>query len=218
MKKNYNNKGHSVRHAIVIGIWTFFLAALASFVSQTLVGEITFVVFAFILLLIVILVGVIFDIIGVAVTAANAPPLHARAAEKIFGAKQAVALLINAHHVASFCNDVVGDITGTLSGAIGVAIIFKILKNSSDLSLIVGTTIITALVAALVVGGKAYGKSFAIREGTTIIFRVGQLIAYLERFLPFALVRSQKSRRSDGSRFRQEISKSQDSKRKNNLS
>jgi hypothetical protein len=39
----------------------------------------------------------------------------------------------------------------------------------------------TALVAALVVGGKGYGKAFAIEDGTLIIFECGRFLAWLER-------------------------------------
>jgi hypothetical protein len=35
----------------------------------------------------------------------------------------------------------------------------------------------------LVVGGKAFGKVFAIEDATPIVFRVGQLLAWIERIL-----------------------------------
>ncbi len=197
MKKLYNSKNRPFRHAIVIGILTFFFAALASFLSQTVVDEIRIIALAFILLLVVILLGIGFDIIGVAVTAAVEAPLHARAANRIFGAVQAIKLVKNAHRVSSFCNDVVGDVCGTLSGAIGVTIIFKILINPSEQSTIWFTTLMTALIAALVVGGKAFGKTFAIDDGTLIIFRVGQIIAWLEKFLPLMSFGRRNSRKKN---------------------
>lgn len=202
MKKRRNIKGHAVRHAIAIGILALLIAGLASIVSQTVVGEITVIAAAFILLIAVILLGIVFDVIGVAVTAALETELHARSVNNVPGAAQAVRLVKNAHRVASFCNDVVGDVCGTLSGAIGVTIVFKILSNPSEQSLIWGTTLMTALVAALAVGGKAFGKSFAINRGTTIILRVGQCLAGLEKFLPFQFFGNAKERKCNRSRSR----------------
>ena len=43
------------------------------------------------------------------------------------------------------------------------------------------TTVMTGLVAALTVGGKAIGKGIALNEATEIIFRIGQIIAWLEK-------------------------------------
>ena len=60
--------------------------------------------------------GILFDIIGVAVTAADPRPFHSMAAHKEPGAKEALVLLRNAGRVSSVCNDVVGDICGIVSG------------------------------------------------------------------------------------------------------
>jgi Mg2+/Co2+ transporter CorB len=183
-KQRYTNTQHTAKHVIGVGFWSFVLAGVASLISQTVVDEITFISITVLFLLIVIFIGIFFDIIGVAVTAADEVPLHAKASCMVFGAKQAVLLVRHAHRVASFCNDVVGDISGTLSGALGITILFKILDKPSDLVLITGTTVTTALIASLVIAGKAYGKSFAITNGTAIIFRVGRVIAKAERLLP----------------------------------
>ena len=67
--------------------------------------------------------------IGTAVTAAELPPFNAKAAKKIYGARQAVKLIHNAGLVANFCGDVVGDISGTLSGAIGAGIAISLMKH-----------------------------------------------------------------------------------------
>ena len=65
---------------------------------------------ATLILLLFILLGIMFDIIGVAVTAANPKPFNSMAAHRVKGAKEALYLIRNAEKVASFCNDVVGDI------------------------------------------------------------------------------------------------------------
>ena len=172
----------------MIGLWSFLLAGGASLASQAGTGSIDMFAAGLVLLLIVILVGILFDIIGVAATVAQEAPLHAKAAHQVFGAKHAVWLVRNAHQVASFCNDVVGDVSGTLSGAIGITLVLKLFHPPTERELVVGTTLMTACIAALVVGGKAYGKVFAIEQGTNIMFRTGQLLACVDRLLPFNLL------------------------------
>ncbi len=179
MNNSWKKISRALRHAFAAGLWAFILATLAGSLSQTAVKEITLVTAAFALLLIVILVGVLFDLIGVAATSASESALHARAANRLRGAAQAVQLVRNAPRVASFCNDVVGDVCGTLGGAISVTILFKIFVNQPDHISVWLATLMTALTAALAVGGKAYGKTFAVDHGTEIIFFTGRLLAWL---------------------------------------
>ena len=77
----------------------------------------------------IILVGILFDIIGTAVAAAEESALNAKAAKKVPGAREGVYLIKNADKVANFCNDVIGDICGTVSGAIGAALVFQVLAS-----------------------------------------------------------------------------------------
>ena len=63
----------------------------------------------------------IFDIIGVAVTAAREEPFHAMAVDRVSGAQQAIRLVRHADKVATFTNDMIGDVAGTLSGAVAAA-------------------------------------------------------------------------------------------------
>jgi hypothetical protein len=190
MKMSRQSQFKAVRHAVAIAFWSFLLAGGASLASQAGTERIDLFAAGLVLLLIVILVGVLFDIIGVAATVAQEAPLHAKAAHQVFGATHAVWLVRNAHQVASFCNDVVGDVSGTLSGAIGVTLVLKLLSEPTERGLVLGTTLMTACIAALVVGGKAYGKVLAIEQGTEIMFRIGQVLASFERLLPFDFVPS----------------------------
>jgi hypothetical protein len=80
------------------------------------------------LLFFIILVGIVFDIVGIAATAAQEAPFHARASRRLLGAKKSIWIVRNADKVASFCNDVVGDICGTVSGAVGASIVFSLAK------------------------------------------------------------------------------------------
>lgn len=162
------------RNALSIGSLSFVLAVVSTFISQEIIWGVPSVIFSFLLLIIIIAIGIVFDIIGVAVTAAKEASLHARAAKKVKGAKEAIEMIRNADRIASFCNDVVGDIAGTLSGAVGAAIIFQIFMGQSNPW---WNTFMTSTIAALMVGGKAWGKSFALSQPEEILFRIGQVIA-----------------------------------------
>jgi len=139
-------------------------------------------------LVVIILIGVIFDIIGVAVAAADEAPFHSMATKRVSGSRQAVFLIRNADRVASFCNDVVGDVAGTLSGALGAAIVFRIVSGT-PLNKALLDMVMVAMVAALSVGGKAAGKGLAIRRANSIILKVGRIIQWSERVLGVRLFR-----------------------------
>lgn len=136
---------------------------------------------AFIILVLIILFGIVFDIIGIAVTAANVVPFHAMASKKIPGAKIALKLIKNADKVATFCNDVIGDVCGIVSGSVGAIIAGKIVLNihNTDLTLI-GTGIGT-VIGSLTILGKALGKSNALKNSNEIVFKVAKIIYFFKR-------------------------------------
>ena len=133
-------------------------------------------VMAFIILLAIVLIGIIFDIIGVAVTSADEKPFHSMAARKVPGAQDAIRLLRNAERVSSICNDVVGDICGVVSGSASATIAAQILQNFDFTWPQMVSLLMSALVAGLTVGGKAVGKTFAMNSATTIVHTVGKVI------------------------------------------
>ena len=151
---------------------TFLLAAIFSSATN-LIAEFNIVALS-IMLIIVILIGITFDMIGVAALTSKKENFHAMASKKIKGAKETIGLLNNATSVATICNDVVGDICGIISGGFG-AVLALALANNHDISLVLSTTIVTALVSALTVGGKAFGKSHATKNADKIIFRVAKV-------------------------------------------
>ena len=136
---------------------------------------------AFIILLVIIFIGILFDIIGVAVTSADEKPFHSMAARKVPGALEAIRLLRNAEKVGSICNDVVGDICGVISGSASATIAAQVLQNFEFTWPRLASLIMSALVAGLTVGGKAIGKGLAIQSCTTIVHFVGRLIHQMQR-------------------------------------
>jgi len=129
----------------------------------------TGVLFSFIAL------GIVFDVIGVSVTAADPRPLHSMAAHKEPGAKEALRLVRNANRVSSVCNDVVGDICGIVSGVTGAVIVAR-LRQALDTETIFLSVGVTALISGLTIGGKALSKTFAIRRGTDVTYWVGRFL------------------------------------------
>ena len=136
---------------------------------------------AFLILLAIILLGIIFDVIGVAVTSADEKPFHSMAARKVTGAQEAIHLLRNAEKVGSICNDVIGDICGVVSGSAAATIAAQVIIGQPRIS----SLLMSALVAGLTVGGKAIGKSFAIHSCTTIVHGVGTFIWWFQNIPNF---------------------------------
>lgn len=134
---------------------------------------------AFLILFVIVLVGIIFDIIGVAVTSADEKPFHSMAARKVPGGLEAIRLLRNAERVSSICNDVVGDICGVISGSASATIAAQVLQKFDFSWPQLITLLMSALVAGLTVGGKAVGKTFAINSCTKIVSGVGSIIYFI---------------------------------------
>ncbi len=174
-KSQKSQRNKTVRWVITIFLVTIFVSGIISFISDEVMAT-SGIVTAFIILLAIVLVGIIFDIIGVSVTSADETPFHAMAARKVPGAREAIRLLRQAERVSSICNDVVGDICGVVSGSASATIAVQLLdKFEFSLPQVVGL-LMSALVAGLTVGGKAIGKTFAVNSSTTIVHSVGKLI------------------------------------------
>lgn len=169
------NTKSGIKWAITIAIVTFLLSLIFSFISNTAVNDLE-IVPAIIILLLVIGIGIIFDLIATAVTVAKEEEFHAMAAKKMKGSKKAIQLIRNSSKVANFCADVIGDICGVLSGAVGAIIALKLTQyyNMSESF----QFIISALVASLTVGGKAFTKEIAKRNSTKIVYAISKLISF----------------------------------------
>ncbi len=174
-------KSEHIKWVITIFLVTIFVSALIALISEEVMdGSSIFV--AFVILLIIVLIGIIFDIIGVSVTSADETPFHAMAARKVPGAKEAINLLRKADKVSSICNDVVGDICGVVSGSASATIAVQVLQNFEFSWPRLVTLLMSALVAGLTVGGKAIGKSFAVNSSTNIVHTVGKILYWLHSF------------------------------------
>jgi CBS domain containing-hemolysin-like protein len=174
-KRNLGNKGSNGRWIAIITIWTLLTSGLIGYASDALIGRIN-IFFAFVFLIIIIFIGILFDIIGVAATAADETPFHSMSSRKVKGGKTAVYFIRNANKVSSLCSDVVGDVCGVVSGGIGTIIIQKVITLSGFHNKIVLTVVICSIIASLTVGGKAVGKSVAINQSNNIVYSVAWFI------------------------------------------
>ena len=165
----------TVRWVVTIFLVTIAISGTISLLSDIVMASSTMAV-AFLILFAIILVGIIFDIIGMAVATADEKPFHSMAARKVPGAQESISLLRNAERVSSICNDVVGDICGVVSGSASATIAAQILSNFDFSWPQIVSLAMSALAAGLTVGGKAIGKSFAVNSCTAIVHTVGKLL------------------------------------------
>jgi len=130
-----------------------------------------------------IIIGVIFDIIALAIATADEKPFHSMAAHRVKSAKHAIKLIRNAEKIVSFFSDVIGDIAGIVSGATGMAIAAAMFINTDfdDYRAVVGNFLITGLIAAVTIGGKAFGKSIALNNNTAIVNAVSKVMYFFSR-------------------------------------
>ena len=176
--KKERNK--TIRWVVTIFFVTILVSGLISLGSEELMASSNMTV-AFLILLAIVLIGIVFDIIGMAVASADEKPFHSMAARKVPGAQEAISLLRNAERVSSICNDVVGDICGVVSGSASATIAAQVLQNFEFSWPRLASLVMSALVAGLTVGGKAVGKTFAINSCTAIVHSVGRIIYRLRR-------------------------------------
>lgn len=171
-------RSRATRWVVSIFFVTMLVSGTISLVSDEVMDSSGLVV-AFLILFIIIFVGIIFDVIGMAVASADEKPFHSMAARKVTGAQEAIRLLRNAERVSSICNDVVGDICGVVSGSASATIAALILANTNTSWPRGVSLMMSALAAGLTVGGKAIGKTFAVKSCTEIVHTVGWLIYFV---------------------------------------
>ena len=163
---------------VKITIAAFLISVVMAVVTNGFIADVNIFV-ALSVLLVVILMGIVFDIIGIAFTVADETPFHSRSTKGYKGSREAIKLIRSADKVSSFCNDVIGDIAGVLSGGLGAAIAATLYQNFSFIPATVISMVVTALVASMTVGGKALGKGIAIGQSLNIVEKISVIIYYL---------------------------------------
>ena len=178
MKKKKNSVDYIWILKIII--IAFIISIVFTTISETIIPNVN-VIIGIILTIVFIAIGVLFDMIGVAVTASDEKVFHSMSSQKVRGAKTAVVLKKNASKVSSFCNDVVGDICGIISGSTAAVIAIN-LTNTSNFNSLLITLIVMGIVSSITIGGKAIFKSVAISKSNKILFKFAKIICiFVER-------------------------------------
>ena len=159
---------------------TLILAAVFSFLTEYFMNDLNVIV-AVLLVLFVLLVGVAFDIIGLAFATCDKTPFVAMASKKVPGAKNALMLLKNATSVSNFCNDVIGDICGIISGAAGAAIAVKVILENPTIPKLALAIAVSSLIAATTVSLKSAGKRYAVDKNKQIVKDISKIIGVFNR-------------------------------------
>lgn len=174
-KEKISKKKADMRWIIKIILIAFTLSFCLSYVSQVALPKLSIFGGVFVTLLFV-GIGILFDIVGVAVTSSDEKVFHSMNSRKVKGADVAVSFKKNASKVSNFCCDVVGDVCGIISGTAATTIAV-IVAEKFNFSILFTGLFIAAIVAALTIGGKALGKGFAINKSNIILYEFAKVIS-----------------------------------------
>jgi hypothetical protein len=183
----------SGRWALLVTVFTFLVTILLGLLANNLFQVIP-IGGAIAIQILLVGAGVLCDLLGIAVATADMPPFLSMASKQIPGSDKGILLIKNAERVTNIFNDVLGDIFGVLSGATGAIIAAMIIRNFQKLSsfeLYAGIGM-TSLIAAMMVGGKAAGKSFAMKNSRQIVLGLGRVLSF------FSLKRRKPGRKQQG--------------------
>ena len=175
-RKNKNRTKSQRAWIILITVCAFFLSVAMNLFSDVLMHR-SDILAAFIILISIVVIGIGFDMVGVAVTVADSAPFHSMASKRVKGARSSLMLIRNAPKMSSFCNDVVGDTCGIISGT-SAAYIVSQLSDAGFLDYALLSLLLSGLIASLTIGGKAIGKEFAMSRSKSIVSFIGNLLSF----------------------------------------
>ena len=177
-KKSKNKKKGNTKWVVTAFLLSFFITLFLSAATSDQILDLIPIFASALILITIILLGIIFDIVGLAVATADIKPFNSMASRRLKTGQKAVWLVNNAEKVSSFCNDIIGDIAGIVSGATGAAIaanLFVSDKFETETSFFLSLAL-TSLISAVTVGGKAMGKSIAIKHNTNIVLFAAKIL------------------------------------------
>ena len=178
-KKTKKKSIVDIKWIIIVTICAFFMSVVFSSGMEIVTNKLSLILGG-VLIVCVIIIGVLFDIVGVAITACDIKPFNSMAAKKVRGSKTAIELIKNREKVSAFCNDVVGDVCGVVSGSVGIILAVMISDIIKSQSIII-TVMVTAFISAVTIGSKALGKSYAINKSEKIVFRFSKIVSFFKK-------------------------------------
>lgn len=174
-KEKVKKEKVNVKWIVTIISISFVISFILAFISQVAIPNLS-LFFGILVTLLFVGIGILFDIVGVAVTSSDEAVFHSMNSRKVKGANVAVMFKKNAEKVSSFCCDVIGDICGVVSGAAATTIA-AILVTKYNWNILVTGLFMTAIISSLTIGGKAIGKSFAINKSDIILYEFAKIIS-----------------------------------------
>lgn len=164
---------------LIVTILAFIISIIMTLFSTITLENVSLFV-AILITFLFILLGIVFDIIGVAVTSGDEVAFHSMSSRKVKGGKIGVKLMKNTSKVSSVCCDVIGDVCGIVSGTSGVVIVSLIIKLTDFNELLI-SLLVTGLISALTIGGKALGKGFAVSKSKEIVTIVSRMLSFFQK-------------------------------------
>ncbi|MBT9259020.1 MAG: hypothetical protein KM310_04585 [Clostridiales bacterium] len=171
------NRHRPWRNALSLGALGFAVAAGMALPSEAIVSQVPYWM-SIPLVGFIGLVAMAFDMVGVAVTAADEAAFHAKASKKEPGARQTLYLLQHASSVSTIALDIVGDVTATVAGAATISIVSS-LASLSSIPLIYWNALGIGLVGFYFTAGKAYAKYIAVEHANRVMEVVGKSLMWL---------------------------------------
>ena len=168
----------NLKWVLIVTVLAFAISIVMTLFSKVVLENVGLLV-AILITLLFILLGIIFDIIGVAVTSGDEVVFHSMSARKVRGGKVGVKLLKNTEKVSSICCDVIGDVCGIISGTSGVVIVTLVIKLTNYNELLI-SLLVAGIISSLTIGGKALGKGLAINKSKEIVTMVSKILSIFE--------------------------------------
>ena len=172
MKSNY-------RWSLIVTILAFSISVVMTLFSTLVLKNVSLLI-AILVTFLFIALGIIFDIIGVAVSTGDEVAFHSMSARRVKEGRIGVKLIKNAPKVSSICCDVVGDVCGIISGSAGVTIVALLIKLTNINELLI-SLLTTGLISALTIGGKSLTKNYAMNKSTVVITKVAKILAIFHK-------------------------------------
>jgi len=160
---------------LIVTILAFIISLVMSLMVTFLFKDVSLIT-AILVTFVFIILGILFDIIGVSTTIGDEVVFHSMSSRRVRGGKVGVSLIKNSDKVSSICCDVIGDICGIISGSLGVTII-ALIAEKTQFTILIVSLIVTALISALTIGGKALGKIVAINKSTQVLTIVAKVLS-----------------------------------------
>ena len=187
MNKNKNihtasfKQNLNIKWALKVLLLSFTLSVSFSLLSDIVLTHTSFII-SIIMIILFMLVGVIADMIGVAITSCSEESLNNIRDEKI--KKICFMLTNNSDKISVICCDIIGDICSILSGACGASIVYKLITIGFEgfADGIISASV-SGLIACLTIFFKSLEKRIAVTKSSEITYILSKCINKIKKWI-----------------------------------